>query len=114
MGNICGKESADSFAKPGRTLSSAPPPSNTTTIPVPKSRKVGGKAAAVPNSEDARRQAAAAAEARAQKSSKPAGKLERDLQEQRKQTRTDTLRQASKEERAARNADSNAEILNYN
>lgn len=40
MGQLCGKESSDPFAQPGRTLASAPAPSNTKTSAVPK--KVGG------------------------------------------------------------------------
>jgi len=67
MGNLCGKESPDHFAQPGRTLSSAPPPQ--TTAPVPRKvggppRTLGGATGAQTDSqkEDARRKAAEAAE----------------------------------------------------
>lgn len=126
MGNLCGKESSlDPFSQPGRTLSSAPPPSNTKTSSVPK--KVGGPPRALGSSpvnpstgggssaqEDARRKAAAAAEARANAASKPKGKLASQLEQQKKQTRSDTLDALSKDERRARDADAGAEARAYN
>jgi len=120
MGNLCGKESSpDPFAQPGRTLSSAPPPAKTSTVP----RKVGGPPRTLGGSpsaqtdlqkENARRKAAEAAEARAQAANKPKGKLGSQLQEQKKQTRTDTLDAASKDERRLRDADAAAESRAYN
>jgi len=125
MGNLCGKESSpDPFAQPVRTLSSAPPASNTKTSSVP--RKVGGpprtlgsnSSATTPQSsaqqEDARRKAAEAAEARANAANKPKGRLASQLQEQKKQTRTDTLETVSKDERRMRDADAGAETRAYN
>jgi len=124
MGALCGKESdPDHFAQPGRTLSSAPPPSNTKTSSVPK--KVGGPPRTLGTNsppanaggsaqEDARRKAAQAAEARANAANKPKGKLAAQLQEQKKQTRTDTLEAASRDERRLRDADAAAEARAHN
>jgi len=122
MGNCCGKESSDPFSTPGRTLSSAPASNANKTSSVPK--KVGGpprtlgSSNASPQSasqqEDARRKAAEAAEARANSASKPKGKLGSQLQEQKKQTRTDTLEAASKDELRRRDADAAAETRAYN
>lgn len=70
MGNLCGKQSEDPFAQPGRTVGSVPPPSNNQTASLP--RKVGGPARTLGGSnakdtgdispEEARKRAAAAAE----------------------------------------------------
>ncbi|KAH6719188.1 hypothetical protein DL95DRAFT_391284 [Leptodontidium sp. 2 PMI_412] len=133
MGNLCGKESSssDPFAQPGRTLSSATPGSapaaQNQTSSLPKKVVVGGPARTLGAAstaaqggggssaqEDARRKAAEAAEARANAASKPKGKLGSQLQEQKKQTRTDTLEGLSKEERRLRDADSAAEARAYN
>jgi len=124
MGNLCGKEAdPDHFAQPGRTLSSAPPSSNKTSS-VPK--KVGGpprtlgsnsspsNAGGSAQQEDARRKAAEAAEARANAANKPKGKLAAQLQEQKKQTRTDTLEAVSRDERRLRDADAAAEARAHN
>ncbi|KAH7403382.1 hypothetical protein BKA64DRAFT_641372 [Cadophora sp. MPI-SDFR-AT-0126] len=127
MGNLCGKESSDAFAQPGRTLSSAPAASSAQnqnqTSSLPKKVVVGGPARTLGSGgqstgssaqEDARRKAAEAAEARANAASKPKGKLGSQLQEQKKQTRSDTLEGLSKEERRLRDADSAAEARAYN
>jgi hypothetical protein len=53
-------------------------------------------------------------QARAQAANKPKGKLGSQLQEQKKQTRTDTLDAASKDERRLRDADAAAETRAYN
>lgn len=121
MGNCFGKESSDAFSQPGRTLSSSAPPQNKTSS-IPK--KVGGPPRTLgsntssPQSssqqEDARKKAAEAAEARANAANKPKGKLGSQLQEQKKQTRTDTLEAASKDERRMRDADAAAETRAYN
>ncbi len=70
MGNLCGKESSDAFAQPGRTLESAPAPKTTSSVP----RKVGGpprtlggpapgsSTTSPEDQQDARRKAAEAAE----------------------------------------------------
>ncbi len=74
MGNLCGKESSDSFAQPGRVLGTAP--EQPTTASVPAKRTVGGPPRALGGGggggspaagqssadNDARRRAAAAAE----------------------------------------------------
>ncbi|KAK0104536.1 hypothetical protein ONS95_004825 [Cadophora gregata] len=125
MGNLCGKESSDAFAQPGRTLAEAHPASGTQnqnpTASVPKKVVVGGPPRTLGSGgqsgsaqEDARRKAAEAAEARANAASKPKGKLGSQLQEQKKQTRSDTLEGLSKEERRLRDADSAAEARAYN
>ncbi|TVY26527.1 hypothetical protein LHYA1_G003917 [Lachnellula hyalina] len=124
MGNLCGKESSDPFAQPGRLLSSAPAPNtNTPTAPAPKHissppRKLGSSSATAQSSaaqEDARRKAAEAAEARAKAAnSKPKGTLAGKLEQQKRQTRTDTLEASSKDTRRARDADAAAETRAYN
>ena len=52
-------------------------------------------------------------QARAQAANKPKGKLGSQLQEQKKQTRTDTLEAASKTERRMRDADDAFEARVY-
>jgi len=122
MGNLCGKESADPFSQPGRTVSSAPAPSNDRTSSVPKRvggppRTLGGASSDTQTDsqrEDARKKAAEAAEARAQSARKTTGKLGSQLQEQRKQTRTGTLEAVSKDERRLRDEETTAEVRAYN
>ncbi|CEJ86002.1 hypothetical protein VHEMI03981 [[Torrubiella] hemipterigena] len=119
MGNICGKTESDNFSQPGRVVGSRP--AQASTAPVPKTVKVGGPARtlgerSVTASEpgDARRRAAEAAEARAQAANKKGGKLQQQLAAQKKQTRSGTLREASKQEVQARRADENAaDIRNW-
>ncbi|KAF2264468.1 hypothetical protein CC78DRAFT_580249 [Lojkania enalia] len=131
MGNLCGKQSADNFAGPGRTLGSAPPPSsnakaavparvaNNTGIssPTPKSKpKVGGPGRTTGGGaadNDPRSAAAAAAEARAQKTA-GTGDLGKKLEAQKKQTRNQTLQEAARESRQQREADAATEARNYN
>ncbi|KAI9794678.1 MAG: hypothetical protein M1833_007394 [Piccolia ochrophora] len=120
MGCNCGKQSRenDPFASPGRTLSSAPPPaSGTARVPrnaAPHSdslpgRTLGGRS----NTEDdARRAAASAAEERAT-AGRPKGKLGNQLQSQRQQTRTNTLEQASRDERRHRDANEATDARNW-
>ncbi|OAA49248.1 hypothetical protein NOR_01171 [Metarhizium rileyi] len=122
MGNICGKEEPDA-SPPGRLLGSAPPTQHKSTIP----KRVGGPArtlggsssgpgeAAAPTADvgDARRKAAQAAEARAKASSKPGGKLQSQLSAQKRQSRTETLKQASAEEQR-RMEIANNEATTYN
>ncbi|RQM05085.1 hypothetical protein DH86_00003520 [Scytalidium sp. 3C] len=122
MGNLCGKQSEDPFAQPGRTVGSVPPPSNNQTASLP--RKVGGPARTLGGSnakdtgdispEEARKRAAAAAEARANATNKPKGKLGSQLEGQKKETRTETLKRASDSQRLQRDADAAAEARAYN
>ncbi|KAG9246323.1 hypothetical protein BJ878DRAFT_497604 [Calycina marina] len=125
MGNLCGKESKDDhFSTPGRTLDSVPPPSNTRTSAVPvkistgggRTLGTGGSSQPQPSSEqdDARAKAREAAERRLNVSNRTKGSLGKKLQDQKKQTRNDTLDAASKDERRARDADSSAEARAYN
>lgn len=48
------------------------------------------------------------------KASQPKGKLERDLAQQKKQTRTGTLEDMSQDERRRRDADQTSQAINYN
>jgi len=122
MGNICGSESKpDPFAQPGRTLASAPAPQATTSRPPASAKaKVGGPprtlgaGGAAPARGDPRREAAEAAEARARAAAKSTGKLGQQLNAQKAQTRTDTLKLASEEERRLREADAAAQARSYN
>ncbi|KAI9769458.1 MAG: hypothetical protein M1835_006710 [Candelina submexicana] len=123
MGNLCGKESKpdDPFKQPGRTLASAPPPSSgTSKLPpgastTPKISGPGRTLGASGRSDtgDARRAAAQAAEERA-RANQPKGKLSTQLAAQKQQRRTDTLGQASENERRLRDADASAEARNWN
>ncbi|KAH8885192.1 hypothetical protein GQ53DRAFT_370906 [Thozetella sp. PMI_491] len=122
MGNLCGKASSDPFDQPGRTLGSAPV--QPTKASVPSKRSVGGPPRTLGSSnagassqagrDDARRKAAEAAEARAQGGSKSTGKLGAQLAAQKKQTRSETLKEASETNRLQREADANTSALNHN
>ncbi|KAH6660170.1 hypothetical protein BKA67DRAFT_653371 [Truncatella angustata] len=124
MGQCCGKADSDNFQTPGRSLGSAPPQPE--RAPVPQSRKVGGPPRTLGGSgsasgqdaggeaaADARRKAAEAAEARAKAAQKTTGKLSEQLQAQKRQTRQDTLNEASQNELRAREADQAAQARNY-
>ncbi|KAJ4354483.1 uncharacterized protein N0V89_006220 [Didymosphaeria variabile] len=142
MGNLCGKSSKeDNFQGAGRTLASAPTPATKASIPAsavsaggpsakPKvtgpGRTVGG-AGGSDGAEDPKAAAAAAAEVRSVKPKnvvkpmtvtawiKPVtGDLAKKLDEQKKQTRNQTLQQAAYENRAQRDADAATETRNYN
>lgn len=133
MGNLCStSKDSDAFSQPGRTLSSAPPQQRTSRPP--KTVVVGGPPRTLGGSggggggygttsgnggngggnADARRAAAEAAERRAREAQKPGGKLAQDLAKQKAQTRSETLAQASYDERRARESDSAAETRAYN
>ncbi|PBP18635.1 hypothetical protein BUE80_DR010534 [Diplocarpon rosae] len=126
MGNLCGKESpSDPFAQPGRTLDAPTQDLENRTSALPKKVVVGGPPRTLgstpsPNQSqsqtqvEARRKAAEAAEARANAASKPKGKLASQLQEQKKQTRSETLNGLSREERRLRDADAGADVRAYN
>ncbi|PTB76078.1 hypothetical protein M440DRAFT_31703, partial [Trichoderma longibrachiatum ATCC 18648] len=115
MGNICGKSESEPDARAGRRLGSAPP-QGPKTAPVP--RKVGGPARTLGSGGsggdsgsdpgDVRRKAAEAAEARAKASSK-GGKLQSQLNAQKKQNRSSALAEASNQELLAREADAAAQ-----
>ncbi|KAF2197910.1 hypothetical protein GQ43DRAFT_402060 [Delitschia confertaspora ATCC 74209] len=128
MGNLCGKPSKDDhFNGPGRVLGSAPAPSNNARATVPKiatitkpaqspqqpqGRTLGNSSGG--GGDDAKSAAAKAAEARAQKASSSSGDLAKKLEAQKRQTREQTLKQVSYENRAARDADAAQEARNYN
>ncbi|KAM0522278.1 hypothetical protein ACHAPE_001866 [Trichoderma viride] len=122
MGNICGKTESEP-SQPGRPLGSAPPPGPKTSRVPPKvggpPRTLGGAGSdvgsAVSNSgdpSDARRKAAEAAEARAKASSK-GGKLQSQLNAQKKKNLSSTLADASNQELRARDADEAANARNW-
>ncbi|KAM0486865.1 hypothetical protein ACHAPX_000129 [Trichoderma viride] len=122
MGNICGKTESEP-SQPGRPLGSAPPPGPKTSRVPPKvggpPRTLGGAGSdvgsAVSNSSDpsdARKKAAEAAEARAKASSK-GGKLQSQLNAQKKKNLSSTLAEASNQELRARDADEAANARNW-
>ncbi|PHH76512.1 hypothetical protein CDD82_3962 [Ophiocordyceps australis] len=108
MGNLCGKQDAEPTS-PGRVLGSAPPrASQPKRAPVPASvggppRTLGSQGAS--SSGDARQRAAEAAEARAKAASSKGGKLQSQLEAQKRQSRNDILKQASAQQQRARDAD---------
>ncbi|KAJ9142153.1 hypothetical protein NKR23_g7427 [Pleurostoma richardsiae] len=121
MGALCGKQSSDSFAQPGRPLGTAPTPAATAPVPASKKtvggppRTLGGSTGESADASEARRRAAEAAEARAKASdSKPVGKLGGQLKAQQKQTRVGTLKEASEREVRTREMDAAGESLNHN
>ncbi|KAI9656786.1 MAG: hypothetical protein M1821_003425 [Bathelium mastoideum] len=121
MGNCFGKQSSsaddDNFAGAGRTIGAAPQPQGPDanargTIParISQGRTLGGGDAV--DEEDPRTAAARAAEERASKA-QGKGALGKKLDAQRQQTRTNTLEQASRENRLARDADAAAQTRNW-
>ncbi|KAL7935277.1 hypothetical protein V8C35DRAFT_279020 [Trichoderma chlorosporum] len=117
MGNICGKTEPEPDAQAGRRLGSAPPPGpKTARVP----QKVGGPPRTLGGASDdsggdpsdARRRAAEAAEARAKASSK-GGKLQSQLNAQKKKNLSSTLAEASNQELRARDADEAAQARNW-
>ncbi|PWI64822.1 hypothetical protein PCL_08536 [Purpureocillium lilacinum] len=123
MGNICGKAEPNP-SPPGRVLGSAPAPRTTSSVP----KKVGGPPRTLGGGSgghepaggdssvdpgDARRRAAEAAEARAKAANK-GGKLKAQLNAQKKQSRSDTMKGASEAERRARDADEGLEARQWN
>ncbi|KAG5990101.1 hypothetical protein E4U54_004176 [Claviceps lovelessii] len=126
MGNICGKEDPDP-QPPNRILGSAPPSHRRASVPhASHKHKVGGPARTLgttttvnadplPPAEaaaDARRKAALAAEARA-KASKPRGKLQSQLDAQKRQSRNETLKAMGDQERRAREIAQNEDTRTY-
>ncbi|KAG2415570.1 hypothetical protein HFD88_006761 [Aspergillus terreus] len=124
MGSICSKSSnePDHFAQPGRVLGSNQTPQKGTSAgpraPLPKShwgtpgRTLGGggdtssAATESPDTADARAKAAIAAQKRAESATTGnKGKLGSKLAAQKAQTQNQTLNEASRSERAARDAD---------
>ncbi|MCJ1273634.1 hypothetical protein MMC21_001427 [Puttea exsequens] len=115
MGNLCGKQSKDDpFSQPGRTVGSAPTPQPRASVPriSGQGHTLGGSGTV--HRDEARREAARAAEERAAKANQPKGKLERDLANQKKQTRTGTLENISADERRRRDTDQTAQAISYN
>ncbi|RDA95969.1 hypothetical protein CP533_5855 [Ophiocordyceps camponoti-saundersi (nom. inval.)] len=126
MGNLCGKEDPDP-SPPGRVLGSAPsraqqapPSSSSSSVPAKVGgppRKLGTSSSSTrppqPQSDDARQRAAEAAEARAKAKMQSGGKLQRQLSAQQKQSRSNVLKQASEQDRRARDADDATSARNW-
>ncbi|KAG5985150.1 hypothetical protein E4U55_001119 [Claviceps digitariae] len=127
MGNICGKEDPDPHP-PNRILNSAPPSHRKASVPhASYKHRVGGPARTLGttttvNAEplppgdaaaDARRKAASAAEARAKAASKPGGKLQSQLDAQKRRSRNETLRAMSEQERRTREIARNEDTRSY-
>ncbi|KAE8353281.1 hypothetical protein BDV28DRAFT_110997 [Aspergillus coremiiformis] len=127
MGNICSrsKNEPEAFSSPGRVLGSANPPpgeagksSSGPRAPLPAKASTGrtlgnvgasGAGADTADTADARTNAAIAAQKRAESASAGnKGKLGSKLAAQKAQTQTQTLNEASQDERAARDADNAA------
>ncbi|OGM44064.1 hypothetical protein ABOM_007335 [Aspergillus bombycis] len=124
MGNICSrsKNQPEAFSSPGRVLGSANPPPGETgksssgpRAPLPAKastgRTLGGAGApgAGADTADARTNAAIAAQKRAESTTAGnKGKLGSKLAAQKAQTQAQTLGEASRDERAARDADNAA------
>ncbi|KAL2178535.1 uncharacterized protein P884DRAFT_291023 [Thermothelomyces heterothallicus CBS 202.75] len=128
MGNLCSSE-RDPFSQPGRPLGTTPTTPASASVPasvsIPASarspRTVGGPPRTLgggpgPTSpgrdaDDPRVRAAAAAEARLQESQKRKGKLQAQLDKQRRMTDPKVLQEASKTERGQRALDESVDAL---
>ncbi|KLO87408.1 Uncharacterized protein LW93_10262 [Fusarium fujikuroi] len=128
MGNICGKTEPEAFSQPGRVLGSAPAPAAGPLQPLAQrrfrqrseARQGLWEAAQLRKLQEIRmtpggkpRKLQRALQARAKASSKPGGKLQTQLAAQKKQTRSETLNDASQEQLRAREADQAAEARNW-
>ncbi|PGH15577.1 hypothetical protein AJ79_02359 [Helicocarpus griseus UAMH5409] len=111
MGNLCSKNAnpTEPFAQPGRVLGTNPNPPQAPRAPLPPhaGRTVGGSQGPDRGKDDPRSAAARAAEERAAKqaSTSKQGKLGSQLAAQKAQTRNETLDEASRHNRATREAD---------
>ncbi|KAJ9308229.1 hypothetical protein DTO217A2_2211 [Paecilomyces variotii] len=126
MGNICSRSAnkSDPFSQPGRVLGSAPPAASTPRAPLPPKvsssmgpgRTLGGtNGGSSTEAEDPRSKAALAAQKRAEAQANAAnkGKLGSQLAAQKAQTHSQTLVEASRTERAARDADNAAQAQRW-
>ncbi|KAH7328681.1 hypothetical protein B0I35DRAFT_473361 [Stachybotrys elegans] len=120
MGNCCGKPDAENTLGPRHADSQAPTGPQTSRLPHKvggPGRTLGGSSSAADTSAaagDARQKAAEAAEARAKAASSGGGKLQSQLAAQKKQTRNDTLKEASEQTLRERESASAAEARNWN
>ncbi|KAL2154028.1 hypothetical protein VTH82DRAFT_2704 [Thermothelomyces myriococcoides] len=129
MGNLCSSE-RDPFSQPGRPLGTTPTTPASASVPASVSsrsaprkvggpprtlggspRTVGGGSGQTLDNDDPRARAAAAAEARFQASQKPKGKLQAQLDKQRRMTDPEVLKEASKRERGQRALDQSVAAL---
>ncbi|AEO54311.1 hypothetical protein MYCTH_2296764 [Thermothelomyces thermophilus ATCC 42464] len=124
MGNLCSSE-RDPFSQPGRPLGTTPTTPASASVPAsarsPRTvggppRTLGGGPGPGPTSpgrdaDDPRARAAAAAEARLQESQKRKGKLQAQLDKQRRMTDPKVLQEASKTERGQRALDESVDAL---
>ncbi|OJD21042.1 hypothetical protein ACJ73_07621 [Blastomyces percursus] len=121
MGSICSKSAnpTEPFAQPGRVLGTKPdrPQAPRTSLPRKASagRTLGGGPSPGQRKEDPRNAAARAAEERAAKQSSSAkkGKLSSQLAAQKAKTRNETLDEASRQNRATREADAAAAMSRW-
>ncbi|KAL1585260.1 hypothetical protein WHR41_05871 [Cladosporium halotolerans] len=121
MGNCCGKPSDKNFSGEGRTVGSTPAarPKQTGTsnkTSAPSGGRTLGSSSQAPNESSPREAAAKAAEERAKASQGGAakGKLGKQLDAQRSQTQSDTLKQNARDNVAARDADAGAQARQWN
>ncbi|KAL2159190.1 hypothetical protein VTH06DRAFT_2622 [Thermothelomyces fergusii] len=128
MGNLCSSE-RDHFSQPGRPLGTTPAAPATASVPASASasaskspRRVGGAprtlgggsgpaSAGGGDTDDPRARAAAAAEARYQASQQRKGKLQAQLDRQRRMTDPQVLQEASRTERGQRALDESVQAL---
>ncbi|GAB7325034.1 hypothetical protein MBLNU13_g09135t1 [Cladosporium sp. NU13] len=119
MGNCFGKPSSDkNFSGEGRAVGSAPaaPAQKKGTAnkaSAPTGGRTLGSSSQAPSGSSPRDAAAKAAEERA-KASQGKGKLGKQLDAQRSQTQSDTLKQNARDIVAARDADAGAQVRQYN
>ncbi|PGG96225.1 hypothetical protein GX51_07931 [Blastomyces parvus] len=121
MGSLCSKSAnpTEPFAQPGRVLGTNPNPPQAPRASLPRKanagRTLGGGQVPAQGKDDPRSAAARAAEERAAKQSSATkkGKLSSQLAAQKAQTRNETLDEASRHNRATREADAAAEVSRW-
>ncbi|KAL2365088.1 hypothetical protein RJZ56_001977 [Blastomyces dermatitidis] len=123
MGSFCSKSAnpTEPFAQPGRVLGTNPNPPQAPRASLPRNASAGralgpgGGPGPGQRTEDPRNAAARAAEERAAKQSLSAkkGKLSSQLAAQKAQTRNETLDEASRHNRATREADATAAVRRW-
>jgi len=115
MGNCCGKPSDKNFGGEGRTVDSTPKPASANNTKTSSKVPQGGRTLGSSTSGSSPREAAAkAAEERAKASQGGKGKLGKQLDAQRSQTQSDTLKQTARDNVAVRDADSGAQARQWN
>ncbi|EER44359.1 conserved hypothetical protein [Histoplasma capsulatum var. duboisii H88] len=120
MGSLCSKSAnpPEPFAQPGRVLGTSPhppPQAPRASLSASTGRTLGGAHSPGQGKDDPRNAAARAAEERAARQSSAAkkGKLSSQLAAQKSQTRSETLDEASRHNRATRDADAAATVRRW-